>query len=625
VFAARCLALSFLILAFAQPVIKDSNSLTAVTADNAITIYIDNSLSMEAPGLNGSKLDDAIIAAEKLVKATGKEKRLNVLTHNISAGQSKFSKEEALEQLATILATAESKSLQSITDKLLNQSKSASETMLIYSDFQKTLIDDDLPFSFDSSHNYYLIPIRGEDTYNVFVQKVEVKDPFIKTGELNSILLQLKNSGNSPAKKVVVKLFIENEQAGTATVDIEPNSELALDLNFVLKDNRLKRCRIEFNDPKVRFDNSYYFVIQPPPLINVMQISTAKNIYFEKVFDNKQIFSFKDFNYNTLDYSRFANSNLIVYEVADFKADIVNQLAKAVRNGASVFVYPGTGTSTDTYTQVLNAIGVSVSFFGSSDSLNINQTIAVPEKDNPFFAGVFEKLPQNMIMPKVNKSLSMSGNARPILKFKSNQIALFYAKQGKGTVYGTTFAISDANTTLPRNAVFLPIMYRVALQSINNFEKLAYDPGDKNIAINIESMAKDEVLTLKHNEVVLIPAQYKTDGKVVLEIPDDITETGFYEVLKGDSLLTTIALNARTDESILSFMTDEELQSFASKWPNVHVVDSNEAAQFGKDLVEGGLGTALWKYCIIAALFFILLEIIFIRFFTFGAAKVSNV
>src|SRR5687767_13764757 len=58
VLASRILAITFLVLAFAQPYIPASEK-EIIKGEQTISIYIDNSFSMAALGKNGTLLDEA--------------------------------------------------------------------------------------------------------------------------------------------------------------------------------------------------------------------------------------------------------------------------------------------------------------------------------------------------------------------------------------------------------------------------------------------------------------------------------------------------------------------------------------------------------------------------------------
>lgn len=618
----RMLMLASLVLAFAQPVIK-SNLPASVAASQQITIYIDNSLSMEVPGQNGSKLDDAIVAADKMVRIAPKEMQFRILHHHTKSDDNSLTKPAAIEKLASIQQVTESKTLAAIVDKIHNFVEPGQNQILIYSDFQKSMLADAESIHFDSNYTYHLIPVTGDDTYNVYVKNVEIKDPFIKPGVNNDILITVRNSGQKTAENIIAKLFVENQQAGTANITLEPNTEKTYQLNFVTNDLNPKSCKIELNDSKVRFDNVFYFVAQPPPAVDVMLLSQHKNHYLEKVYANQDIFNLHSYNFNNLDYSRFGKSKFIAYEINEYKPNMVGQLQKALSEGATVFLYPGVGTSLSAINSTLTDLQAGFTCL-PTDSSSRNVTISIPDKDNPFFYGVFEKIPQNSLMPTVESYWPTAGSYRAILQFKNQQPALLQAKGTKGTLYMATFALDDAKTNFMKNALFLPVCYRMALQSLREFDKLAYSPGD-NITIPVNSgYSKDQVLTLKYENEEIIPAQYLSGDKYIVQIPTEIPNTGFFKISLGDSSVKKLAINASTTESEMSFATVNELQSIASSHANVLVADAGSANDYSQAIVEKGGGVPLWKYFIVAALFFLLMEILFLRFFTFGTQKLNS-
>src|SRR5437868_5764156 len=81
ILAARILAISCLVLAFAQPVLVDKTA-KIKTGDKAIGIYIDNSFSMEGVNKNGTLLSDAKKRANEIVNAFGSADRFMLLTND---------------------------------------------------------------------------------------------------------------------------------------------------------------------------------------------------------------------------------------------------------------------------------------------------------------------------------------------------------------------------------------------------------------------------------------------------------------------------------------------------------------------------------------------------------------
>ncbi|HCS21502.1 MAG TPA: hypothetical protein DIW47_13245, partial [Bacteroidetes bacterium] len=81
VLAARLFALSFLVLAFAGPFIPGKDD-KAAAAGNLLSVYIDNSFSMNAEGTEGELLEVAKNRARNLVAAYGETDRFQLLSND---------------------------------------------------------------------------------------------------------------------------------------------------------------------------------------------------------------------------------------------------------------------------------------------------------------------------------------------------------------------------------------------------------------------------------------------------------------------------------------------------------------------------------------------------------------
>ena len=68
ILAARILAIVFLVLAFCQPVIPEKGSRMA-SGGTVVSVYIDNSYSMECGGMEGSLLESARQKAREIAEA----------------------------------------------------------------------------------------------------------------------------------------------------------------------------------------------------------------------------------------------------------------------------------------------------------------------------------------------------------------------------------------------------------------------------------------------------------------------------------------------------------------------------------------------------------------------------
>ena len=91
-----------------------------------------------------------------------------------------------------------------------------------------------------------------------------------------------------------------------------------------------------------------------------------------------------------------------------------------------------------------------------------------------------------------------------------------------------------------------------------------------------------------------------------------VRDAGWYQLhLQGDSTLAEYAFNYDRKESDLSFKTDEALSEGLPK--NMKVLATNAEANFSQVVNEQDRGIVLWRWCVIFALLFLALEVLFLR------------
>ena len=139
---ARILAMAFIILAFAQPVIPLNESLKAGIRN--VSVFVDNSFSMQSFGKDLSLFDRSRQKAKEVISGYGQEDRFQVLGHELSPSQNLWiSRDEALVRLEEMEYTPLVKPLSVIAGRQ-KQSFAREEgnpVSWMISDFQKSIFD----------------------------------------------------------------------------------------------------------------------------------------------------------------------------------------------------------------------------------------------------------------------------------------------------------------------------------------------------------------------------------------------------------------------------------------------------------------------------------------------------
>src|ERR1700739_162133 len=137
----RMLVIAFLVFAFAQPFIPNKQG--NITAGNkAVSIFIDNSFSMNAVNQNGTLLEDAKSKAEQIAQSLNAADKVQMVSEDFDEAQERWlNKDEFLEELKGLKTSPSSHTLTDIMQRqqenLLHSGSPVKEAFVI-SDFQKS-------------------------------------------------------------------------------------------------------------------------------------------------------------------------------------------------------------------------------------------------------------------------------------------------------------------------------------------------------------------------------------------------------------------------------------------------------------------------------------------------------
>src|SRR3984885_13075026 len=145
ILASRLLALFFLVMAFTRPFIPGPHAANAA-GQKAISIFVDNSYSMQTLNREGSLLDEAKRRAKEIVLAYNINDRFQVLTQDFEGKHQRLlSRDEFNDAVDAIKISPQSRSLQQIITRqqsLLDMHKAGGRSAFIISDFQKNMSDN---------------------------------------------------------------------------------------------------------------------------------------------------------------------------------------------------------------------------------------------------------------------------------------------------------------------------------------------------------------------------------------------------------------------------------------------------------------------------------------------------
>ncbi len=627
ILASRILAIACLALAFAQPFIPGKNSTTS-EKKGITALYLDNSFSMQNE-LNSKRYID--VATNKLSDLLGifrNATSLQLVTNDFSAQeQGLFNADKIRDQLTTLDLANTPRTMEAVYRRqknLISKHQSTGKNQLFwFSDFQKSTAGNLSGLKIDTTDQLFLIPVQAAAEKNIYVDSAWLNTPFIRELQNNILFVKVSNSGTEQARNVVLKLNLDNTQASTASVNVPSNGSAIARFNFNLKGKGFKKGQITFDDFPVTFDNDYFFVLNASPLIKILHIYGQRDAgnHIQNVYDNDSLFSVQSFGVQNIDPGLIKNSDLVVLDgVQQLTGSLPLELQNFVMKGGSLSVIPPAEPLSGSYQSLAGNLGVNGLMIEKGVVPN-PITLAVPDKNNPFFSDVFEESVRheiNLNLPSASPVWNWSNSGQTLLSLRNGQTYLNQVSKGKGKVYWFAAPLSPAFGNVAQHAIFVPVMYKIAALSVRP-QRTSYTFDENPITLNVANPAPETIYKLRRNKSELIPIQRVSGNQLLLEIPsgDQSSESlnaGYFELVRDNKVEQIIALNHNHSESKLEYYTPGELRNIFADQKNIQVFDQLNDDAFVKEFQQQNLGTSLWKYFLYGALFFLLVEILLIRF-----------
>src|SRR5690606_12380974 len=93
---------------------------------------------------------------------------------------------------------------------------------------------------------------------------------------------------------------------------------------------------------------------------------------------------------------------------------------------------------------------------------------------------------------------------------------------GKGRVYVFAAPFSAGNNEFSRNALFVPVMYKLALNSHAASQQLAYNFNQRTFALPVPEVdVRKNVFSLEKDSLRFIPEQHLRNGMMQFTVPAD--------------------------------------------------------------------------------------------------------
>ena len=614
----RILAIIMIVLAFAQPFFPSGK--TALVRNSNITIiYLDNSFSMEGKVGKATALQKAKNKVVEISNFLPKNNLYHLISNEFTAGFQLLQKEELIARISKLQLTSVQRDFSSVR-KRINEIKKRDqlEDVQIYfiSDFQKINFKENSTLQ-DTSLRWSLLPIEIQDVKNLHLDSCWFKTPVNQVDASVSLDFLLSNSSTEKGSKIPVRLLVDGKEIAVVAVDIEANSQEVFSLSFSNNKAGFHEGILEIDDYPIGFDNQLYFSFTIEDKIKVLEIDGKnKNPYLNALFSKDSLIDYATVSAMQVPYDKLNTyQSVFLNELTNFSSGFLGRLQEYVEQGGNLVLLPG---SVDAENRIFTN-SLNIASYAKVDTGRIS--VSFIQLQHNLFGNVFEKVPKNPDFPRVFKYYPLTypahTDAMSLIDLENGNSLLLAFSRGNGSIFQFACPINDNFTDFQKNALFVPTFYNMALLSRNK-TALYYLIGEEGqLFIKDIKMDEKDMLHIKSKEdsFEYIPKIQSVGNNSKIFIMNELTEAGFYTVENKTNTYGLLAMNYNRRESELTFMDTKDIRSYfkVENNPTIHILSSVDDALI-QNLKEENPSNDLWYWFVVFALFFLLMEIVVLRF-----------
>lgn len=612
VLLSRLLTLFFVILAFSKPYIPTNQK---IARNPLTTIYIDNSMSMNAEGKDGQLFQKAKDIARSIINESGQTTSFQIIDNVVQPLSLRtINKENALQVIDELDISGEVPNFQQISNQvsqLVAESGFDLANVFLIADFQKQELQEKIIW--DSIVNLYFISLQPEKRNNLSIDSAWISEPIMQPDMPIEISVRVHNRGRETVESATINLEVNGLQQGSESFSLAGNEKKELFFNLSPIEGKPTSGHFQLNDFPIVFDDTYYFSFEKKSTRSILYIADQPSDPMQRVFDKDNNFNYKWVKSGSIDYQSLQNYDCIILDgLANIASGFSSELHNYLNSGGSLMMIPPIiGSDENVF---LNEIG----FPPLRQIYTPSISLTTEDLKGDFYKNVYKKIPENLSLPKVTKlygPIKSVVGFKNLLTLKDGAIILAQKGVGKGNVFVSTLPLDKSWSSLIDKELFVVTMLKIAFDN-NLEEEISYflnrtDP----IKLQYQTNNNIDVITLKNNKLHHLIQLSKAGGSQKFWLNSEINTPGIFTLQEkgnGQNFLGQIALNYPRSESVMDFWDEKDLKGLFDA--NQMIFNQDNISKLISSLPANILGKSLWHIFIVFALLFTLIEVLLLRF-----------
>ncbi|MCL2416593.1 MAG: BatA and WFA domain-containing protein [Bacteroidales bacterium] len=618
----RILTIIFLVFAFAQPNPKTALKPLVGEGVNYVSVVIDNSFSMGTNTDRGTLLDQAKQKARELVSKFKPTDRFALITQDFWGDSRRFvSMEEMLYAIERVDIVPFSNSLSELVarQKSLYQNISGRSTALfMISDFQRTMVDIENLIS-DTILQTWFIPVQSQVVNNISIDSVSIETPIFQVGGEIEFQIWLTNHGEQSLQEIPVKLLVNNNIVSIGNVNFEPRQTKTIRRNLTLQEPGYLQGRVEISDHPITFDDRLYFTLNVLEEIPVLIITEeTPNQFLMRLLANDPSFDLTVQNVRNLDFSMLHRVNFVILdEIKTLSSGLQTELQTAIDAGLNVLILPGE----QTYLTSINNLTKQLLSAEYKQIKKMQINVDAILSDHPIYRSAFVRIPENLLLPEVQKyfpiQVSARSNLQHLLRLSNRDPFLSFGNVGKGRVYLSAVPFDNAFSNFQNQPLFVVSVLNMILQSASNEQIYNLLTQQEAIIHNVGAgHAPPLFLQSENSDFEMIPQVTFRGNQLFINTFSSLRDAGNYILRTRNEVVAKLSYNFDRRESDLRSYSRSELEHLLGQHhlSGFSVLGDNFVSVDGT-LFAVSTRIPWWKWCLLFALLFLLAEAFILRLF----------
>jgi hypothetical protein len=494
------------------------------------------------------------------------------------------------------------------------------------SDFQRStfkLPEDGAASGISDNVKRVFIPLTPAANENISIDSVWTDTPVLMPGKDVIVKALLTNYGKQARDKISLRMFVGGKQSSVTAVDLPSGKSVEAALSVRFAESGFKQGYLEVSDYPVQYDNRFYFTLPVSSDLPVLHIcesgagvnGSAGNAAITKIFKDDSLFRYINVPVTKIDYSVISSARLVIIDEVRQMPDVLSgALKQAVEKGASVVLIPAaadvTGDTKLPYSNIISSLtGANIGIYKNEEA-----KVTKINFDNPVFKMALAGSGEEGALPTVKSRyvlpVNVSVPSEALMSFNSSEDFMRVYQAGRGFLYLLSSPISKEYTDFTSEYSFVVSFLNMALYSRASVDLYSTVGSANGVRLTqAADVSGDSPFTLVSSgegDFSIMPQVRNINNEMLLFTNGADVPAGNYLLKKNNVTVSGLSFNDSRKEGIQEYYSASELERFGTvlEPSKVSVSDALSYAYGGR---------ALWKWFIIAALAFLAVETLLLR------------